>query len=474
MAKITYGNVPMFPYIDRFIHEKRQGFGWDDLGQRSPKFVVLHRMVGTLRGTDSYFRMPNISSYTDYGIGTATSDPSLKGVIYRWNDVYGRRSPWASGPVNRPFGDGAAIVAKYGINAVNRDGISLEIGGHDEPIDDFTWNRIVWFIAYWADQLQIPYTKFPLNPATGISFVIWHTEFTAGTGKDCPFPWLKNRTGKLIEDVKQFLKKYQEGNAIAPPPSAPEPVASVFKKGDKVDIVTNANIRQGSGTTAKVVTTLKAEVKNAEIIDGPREANGYTWFDVKWTGGTGWAASINLKPAKPEPTAVQPKTEFKKGDKLITRKGTVIREGSGLKYKQLAILEAGVPNEVIDGPRREDNHDWVDIKWAGGTGWTAVGNLDKREAPVVESFKQVNDVEFYWLGEDHKGREFTLIEDAWSKQWADDKSTNKKKYKKGDKVKATYFAIGSERNNEALWLVLGENINTAERLSIEHVAERPF
>lgn len=230
---ITFGKVPIYGYVDRFIAEKRQGFGWDDLGPRDIKFVTLHRMVGTLQGTDGYFRKPTISSYTDFGLSTKLSDPGLvAGTIYLWNYPNGRRAPWASGPVSAPYGDGKAIVDKYGINAVNRDGISLEIGGTNEPIDAESWHEIVWFIAYWADQRKIPHTSFPINPATGISFIVWHNEFTAGTGKQCPFMWLREMTPKLIQDVKAFMKKYQEGDVAGPvttPPPAPPVEEKIWK-----------------------------------------------------------------------------------------------------------------------------------------------------------------------------------------------------------------------------------------------------
>lgn len=208
---ITFGNVPIFGHTDRYISDKREGFGWDNLGKRNPKFITLHRMVGSLTGTDGWFRRSDVSSITDYGVGIQAVDGAKAGHIYRWNDPTGHRSGWSSGPVSAPFGDGALIVAKYGINAVNRDDISLEISGTDEPIDDFSWGEIVHFCAWWIDRMKIPYTALPKNPHTGINVLIWHTEFTAGTGKQCPFPWMRSKTEQLYTDVAAFLKPYQEG-----------------------------------------------------------------------------------------------------------------------------------------------------------------------------------------------------------------------------------------------------------------------
>lgn len=222
---ITYNRVPMFGYQDRYISEKQQGFGWDNLGQRDVKWVTLHRMVGTLWGTDGYFRNPSVSSMTDYGLGIeSVSGKKNAGLILRWNDPYGIRSGWASGPVSAPFGDGKTAVDKYGVNGVNRFGVSLEIDGTDQPLDAVAWQELVHFVAYFADQKKIPHTKFPISPETGFSFVIWHTEFTAGTGKKCPFAWLRAQTARLIDDVRAFLKKYQEGTVSTPVPTPKPPV----------------------------------------------------------------------------------------------------------------------------------------------------------------------------------------------------------------------------------------------------------
>lgn len=287
---ITFGKVPIYGYVDRFIKEKRQGFGWDDLGQRNIKFVTLHRMVGTLSGTDTYFRLPHISSYTDFGLSTKLSDPHLTpGTIYLWNYPDGRRAPWASGPVSAPYGDGKAIVDKYGINAVNRDGISLEIGGHNEPIDEATWKEIVWFVAYWADQCKVPWTNFPINPATGISFVIWHNEFTAGTGKQCPFMWLRDNTPRLIADVKAFMKQYQEGIAPAPAPK-PEPALRTVDFLVPMMIRTTPGFYDYENGKPNTITTLPAGTTGT-VISGPVQVDGMEWYDVDIPGfGTGFVA----------------------------------------------------------------------------------------------------------------------------------------------------------------------------------------
>lgn len=225
---ITFHRVPHPAYSDHPI-TKRPGHGMDDLGQRTVKGVVWHRMIGTLRGTDTYFSFPTTDALTDYGVGTAGTDGARDdGVIIRWNDPLGRQSGWASGPLNAPYGDGLAFYNKYGINAINRDETSIEISGlhYDDPISQSCKQSVAAITAYWADQYSIPWDKFPISPQDGFSFVRWHQEFTIGTGKVCPGKVVMDATDEIIEMTRAILKEHQENAEPAPPPPSewPSPV----------------------------------------------------------------------------------------------------------------------------------------------------------------------------------------------------------------------------------------------------------
>lgn len=286
---ITFGRVPK-PAIDERIlsnSEAVQGHGWDDLGQRSPKFIVLHRMVGTLWGTDSYFRDPSVASLTDYGMGIAAVDGAANaGKILQWNDPWGRRAGWASGPVNQAYGDGLAVVQKYGINAVNRDGVSIETSGTNEPLDETSWASLVHLCAWLADTMEVPYTSLPLNPHTGINLLVWHQEFTIGTGKTCPFTWLMENTNRLYNDVAAFMKRYQEGDGqAAPAPARTRTVTVRFE----------VPIRKAPGFGGEIVKMLDAGTSGT-VISGPKEVDGLDWYDLSIPGfGTGWVQMSIVK-----------------------------------------------------------------------------------------------------------------------------------------------------------------------------------
>ena len=290
---ITYGKVPRPPIQQRILSDKEavRGHGWDDLGPRNPKFIVLHRMVGTLWGTDGYFRNPSVASLTDFGIGIASIDgPANAGKILQWNDYKGRRSGWASGPVNGAYGDGAAVVQKYGINAVNRDGVSIEISGTDEPLDAVSWKALVHLCAYLIDEMKIPYTSLPKNPHTGINVLIWHNEFTNGTGKQCPFPWMRNNTNRLYKDIAAFLKPYQEGGKKPEPQPQPEPTPKgrTFTLRFETPIRTSPGFWDYENNKSNVIQNLPAGT-TGRIKDGPKKVDGIDFYDLEIDGfGSGW------------------------------------------------------------------------------------------------------------------------------------------------------------------------------------------
>lgn len=223
MATIVYGKVPHPTFKDLPI-TKPEGFGQNDLGRRSVKGVVWHRILGSLNGTSAYFRMPSTGALTDYGVGVAATDGAeLAGVIYRWNNPLGKQSGWASGTYSsHAYGDGAAFVDKYGINAINRDQASIEISGDQTtPLDEKSRDAIAGLTAYWADQAKIPWDSFPTVPADGFSFVRWHEEFGPDNGtKKCPFDVVKAETPALIERTRALMKRYQ---VTASTPVEPKP-----------------------------------------------------------------------------------------------------------------------------------------------------------------------------------------------------------------------------------------------------------
>lgn len=234
---LTFGRVPHPRYQDRLIITRPEGDGWDDLGKRTPKGVTWHRMEGNLVGTDQWFRMVGSGNgLVDYGIGVGPIDGGTRaGVIYRWCDPRGTMTPWASGPYQHAWGDGRSFVEKYGktsgigSSVLNRDRVSIEISGqYTTPLDNPSRDAIAGLTAYYADQYQIPWDKFPIHPNDGFSFICWHNEFNGD--KACPGDVVKGETDDLIERTRAILKQHQTSSGpaatTAPPPAyaSPDPI----------------------------------------------------------------------------------------------------------------------------------------------------------------------------------------------------------------------------------------------------------
>lgn len=211
---LTFGNVKQPPFADRLISD-RENRAWDSLGPREVYGVVYHRMVGTLWGTDSWFRRgAGVSNgLTDWGIDHQT------GETLRWNDHLGRgypalgvsanRSPWASGPWQNPPGDGRAFVAKYGIGAINRCLSAIEISGnYEDPLSAVAIDKIAWLSAWLADQQRIPWHSYPINPQTGLTFVYEHGEFQ--NNKPCCGTAVRNVIPRIIARTQEIMKAAQE------------------------------------------------------------------------------------------------------------------------------------------------------------------------------------------------------------------------------------------------------------------------
>ncbi len=209
---IVFGNVPKPGVIESHL----TGVTNPMMGYSNVPIVVegvvWHRMVGTLWGTDSWFHAGNAA--TAYGIGVAATDGiNAAGKIIEWIDpANGHWYGHSSGPVNAPYGDGARFVDRFGVARVNPQTVAIEISGnYGTPLDDGARESLVALTAYFADQREIRWDEFPAVPGQGRSFVIWHQEFTIGTGKICPGDVVMDETTQLIDDVRQYLRIHQEG-----------------------------------------------------------------------------------------------------------------------------------------------------------------------------------------------------------------------------------------------------------------------
>lgn len=331
MSAILFGQVVHPPFLDRLIPDS-QTSAWDDLGPRRPVGVCQHSMVGTLWGTDAYFRRGRDSTgLTDYGIGGATDGERWDGVIVRWNDPRGQahtvtygaivngrvsanRAGWANGDTRGLEGDGPLFVRTLGVAAVNRDLVSIERsdgGNIATPMSPKQFESICALTAYWFDQARVPWDRFPFNPNTGCVTHMLHKEFST---KDCPFPPVTSRIDEIQDRVRALLRAAQThtsgtpapapGQPSQPPPTPIEQDHEAWPQGwtlaalrERFGTLTR---RQLDGTTRTYTFDPKGVISNAWVRRGVEK--GYTrvdqlprpvaWYDLD--GGTGTPAGIVL------------------------------------------------------------------------------------------------------------------------------------------------------------------------------------
>lgn len=205
-------------------------YAWDDLGPRGFAAAWLHRTIGgAIETTDEYFRNPNAEGYrralTDFGIG-------LSGLALMWNDPWGRRAPWASGPFNGGEGDGPAYVNAYGVHGINRDGISFEFEGRtfDSPTTEAQILTGIETIGWVMDHKGIPYTSHPVHPDTALSLYMSHWESCGQAYKRCAGSVIDALIStRFIPGVAAYLKHWQTRDDIGTPPQPPAPVLTPSK-----------------------------------------------------------------------------------------------------------------------------------------------------------------------------------------------------------------------------------------------------
>jgi hypothetical protein len=214
-SELRFGRVPKPANYVEHILAPGVNTAWNNLGPRIPRGLILHRMIGTLLGTDSYFaNEARNRALTDFGIGKGAD--GRHGRIVRWTQPGANVAPHASGPADGIDGDGTAFWNRYksdpiGTSIFNRDCESIEIEGlaYTSPVPDADYQALVELVAWRVDAwLKIPYTRWPLNN-DGVHCLLGHEEVT--DQKPCPGSVVYGLVPRLITDVRDRLRTYQTG-----------------------------------------------------------------------------------------------------------------------------------------------------------------------------------------------------------------------------------------------------------------------
>lgn len=228
-----------------------------------------------------------------------------------------------------------------------------------------TWNAIITTLPANATGTVIG------GPTTASGYTWWNVRTAAGNG------WMAEdfmvRTGTAVPTDPD----------PTPPPTDPDPTpppVGKFTIGDGYRVTETLNVRTGAGTSNGIVTTLVAG-STGTVIGGPQSASGYTWWQIRTSGGTtGWAVENWLAntgastppPTDPDPDSTPPPTTGKFAINATVRVTETLnmRSGPGTTNGIIATLPPGTTGTVLEGPSSASGYTWWRIRTSGGTtGW---------------------------------------------------------------------------------------------------------
>jgi uncharacterized protein YraI len=153
------------------------------------------------------------------------------------------------------------------------------------------------------------------------------------------------------------------GVAIVDPESLlRQSVAVDWKAGDRFQVTAELNLRAAAGTGSAVVALLPAGTTGT-ITGGPSSADGYTWWQVETSLGSGWVSQHRLD--KRQDSVWMP------GDQFTVTETLRLRAEAGTSSAIIATLPAGTTGEIAGGPGTADGYTWWQVQTGLGNGWVA-------------------------------------------------------------------------------------------------------
>lgn len=136
-----------------------------------------------------------------------------------------------------------------------------------------------------------------------------------------------------------------------------------FRVGGTVRASTAVSIRSGPGVSYYAIATLPTNASGF-IVDGPRVADGYTWWKLDTIHGLGWVVQAWLVRTE----TIVPGT-IKRGVQVLTTQPTLLKPVPTSESSSLAQLDEGTFGAVIAGPRLDGAVRWWQISTTAGVGW---------------------------------------------------------------------------------------------------------
>mgnify|MGYP006279767607 CR=1 FL=1 len=308
-------------------------FEYASRGPSDVRWIVVHTIEGSYEGCISWFQNPDSNVSSHYVVG---NQPDQTTKMVRLDDV-----AWTQG--NGPYND---------------TGVSIELEGYadETEFDDAIYQQTADIIRYVCDAYDVPaqhptYDLAPCSASDGQGGVIGHEQVPSPYdcdqvtgGKQDPgstFDW---------DYLMSLVNDDGDGGGDSDP---------TFADGDVVHNTVDLNTREQPGTDAALVDTIPAE-SPAEIVNGPVDEDGYTWWGLHWTDQDvwGWSVEQYLDADTPQ--------RFVMDELVETTADVYVREQPGLDATAIKVMPASTDGQIVNGPVDEDRYTWWGVHFTDG------------------------------------------------------------------------------------------------------------
>lgn len=169
--------------------------------------------------------------------------------------------------------------------------------------------------------------------------------------------WYEIETDDVVGwSVGTFLRATESGATM-----------KAFAINDAVYVSTDAvNLRSSPRLDSDIVMIL-LQMDAGVVLSGPESSDGFIWYKIQSSDGTGWASAQYFNKGSADPAPVS----FSIGTPVTTADGDAVNirtEPSANSDVVIQLLE-GETAEVIGGSREGDTYTWVHVQLGDSAGW---------------------------------------------------------------------------------------------------------
>lgn len=155
-----------------------------------------------------------------------------------------------------------------------------------------------------------------------------------------------------------------------------------FQIGDTARVTESLRLRTSPSTSSQTIAVLDPGT-TGKVVGGPENANGYTWWQLQTSAGTGWAVQDWLE--KTNGPGPDPSDKFEINERVRTTEAVNMRSAPSTTGTVVAVLQAGTIGTVVDGPRTGSGYTWWRVETSQGTGWVAEDWLESAGSDPVDA-----------------------------------------------------------------------------------------